>query len=125
MHESLIREDSDEYLQLRDEHGATATVDRPQAALINTKTKKLEVWPSTYMNGTYETDDTFEVTYVVMPTMNNISSSSTVNVPPMVETSFIYYIAYLVLLGYGDARAPRMLEVAFMNIGKHDDKQRQ
>ena len=79
--DSLLKEDSDEYLQLRDVNGAEATNDRPQAALINTKQKKVEVWPAT--------NNTFTLTYakaLSATELNNIVTTATtkVNVPVLV-----------------------------------------
>ena len=82
-------EDSDEYLQLFDNYGATGTVDRPQAAMINKNIKEIEVWPS-----------------------NNVA------LPPNARTSFIYYLAFLLLSAYGDARSTRMLEIAKMSLSR-------
>ena len=122
MGDSVLREDSDEYMQLRDSYGANATLDRPQAALINTKTKKVEVWP-------VEGAGSFTITYVVAPptsSLGNIYNDSTeIGVPPMLETSFIYYLAFLLLSTYGDARAKSMYDIAMLNIGYSEDRQRQ
>lgn len=118
--DSLIKEDSDEYLQLRDTNGAEATADRPQAALVNTKQKKVEVWP--YAN------QTFTLTYIRALTdadLANIVGSTEVNIPASVETSFIYYLAYLLCCAYGDARAKSMFDIATLNLGRTEDKQRQ
>lgn len=118
--DSLISEDSDEYLQLSDTHGAAATNDRPQAALVNTKQKKVEVWP--------HTNNSFTLTYIRALTaseIDNISDSTNVTLPALVETSFIYYLAYLLCCAYGDGRAKSMFEIATMNLGRTDDKQRQ
>lgn len=117
--DSLIKEDSDEYLQLRDVNGAAATDDRPQAALVNTRQKKVEVWPGT---------GTFTLTYIINPSLSSVnveSDSTTVNIPDAVETSFIYYLAYLLLSAYGDARSNRMLEIAMQGLGRSEDRQRQ
>jgi hypothetical protein len=118
--DSLIKEDSEEYLQVHDTNGAEATVDRPQASLMNTKTKKVEVWPGT---------GTFTITYIkALSTsdLGNLNNDSTeVGVPAQVETSFIYYLAYLLLTAYGDARAKGMYDVATLNLGRTEDKQRQ
>ena len=116
--ESLIKEDSGEYLQLRDTNGAAATNDRPQAALINTKTRKVEVWPGT---------GTFTLTYISLPTLSvtEMTDSTPVGIPAALETSFIYYLAYLLLSAYGDGRAKNMLDIATLNLGKSEDKQRQ
>ena len=118
--DSLIKEDSDEYLQLRDDNGAAATIERPQAALINTKKKAVEVWPATI--------GVVKLTYIRALTdadLSGIVDETTVNLPVSVETSFIYYLAYLVCCAYGDGRAKSMFEIATMNLGKTDDKQRQ
>lgn len=112
--DSLLKEDSDEYLQLRDASGAEATNDRPQAALINTKQKKVEVWPTT--------GNTFTLTYAKALSASEVNSIKTtnavINVPVLVETSFVYYLAYLVLTAYGDTRREGMLEIAKQNLGK-------
>lgn len=110
--DSLLREDSPEYLQLRDTNGAAATIDRPQAALINTKTKAIEVWPT-------ENAGTFTVTYVNSPSVASLSAitvNTDITIPPLAETSFIYYLAYLLLSAYGDSRAKSMFEIATLNM---------
>ena len=129
MGESVLREDSGEYLQLHDENGAEATIDRPQAALINTKQKSVEVWPASYTSNGSSVSDKFTVTYVVTPSVSELENldkdETEVGIPPMVETSFVYYLAYLLLSAYGDARAKSMFEIATLNLGRTDDKQRQ
>lgn len=120
--DTLIKEDSDEYLAVNDTNGAQATKDRPQAALVNTKTKKVEVFP-------VESGDTFSLTYITTISASDLQNlnvdSTEVGIPAQVETSFIYYLAYLLLTAYGDARAKSMFDVATLNIGKSEDKQRQ
>ena len=117
--DSLIKEDSDEYLQVHDTNGAEATIDRPQASLMNTKVKKVEVWPGT---------GTFTLTYIKALAASDIQNlnvdSTEVGVPAQVETSFIYYLAYLLLTAYGDTRAKSMYDVATLNLGRTEDKQR-
>ena len=120
MGESLLKEDSEEYLQLMDSYGAQATADRPQAALIETATKAVEIWP-------HAEDDEWELTKLVMPSttdLDNATESTDVAIPPLLKTSFLYYLAFLVLSAYQDSRAARMLEIAKMNLGLTDDKQR-
>ena len=120
--DSILKEDSDEYLQLYDENGATATKDRPQAALVNTKKKKVEVWP-------VEAGDMFTLTYVTAISDSDLGDltkdTTDVGIPAQVETSFIYYLAYLLLTAYGDARAKGMFDVATLNLGRSEDRQRQ
>lgn len=113
---SPLEEDSDEYLQLYDQDGAAATADRPQAVLIEKATRELEVWPK----GT-----TAEVTYITSIDAENAIYTETVGtatiekiaLPPRSKSSLIYYIAFLVLSAYGDARSTRMLEIAKLNLG--------
>jgi hypothetical protein len=58
--------------------------------------------------------------------LGNLNNDSTeVGIPTQVETSFIYYLAYLLLTAYGDARAKGMYDVATLNLGRTEDKQRQ
>lgn len=120
MGSSLLKEDSDEYLQLSDEYGADATADRPQAALIETAEKKVQVFP-------HDDGPSYELTKLVMPSnsdLGNLKDTSTVNIPPLLETSFIYYLAFLTLSAYDDSRSQRMLDIAKMSLGKTDDNQR-
>ena len=120
--DTLIKEDSDEYLAVNDTNGAQATKDRPQAALVNTKTKKVEVFPA-------ESGDAFSLTYITTISasdLQNLNDDSTeVGIPAQVETSFIYYLAYLLCSAYGDARAKSMFDIATLNLGRSEDKQRQ
>lgn len=108
-----VAEDSEEYLQFRDEYGAQATLDRPMAALIEKANKEVEVWP---------TGSSAEITYISDPSVNISSSeseSTDVPLPPRAKSAFIYYLAFLVLSAYEDSRAARMLEIAKINIGKN------
>lgn len=106
-------EDSPEYLQFRDQFGASAVEDRPMAAIIEKATKQIEVWP---------TGNSAEVTYIQDPNVSiasDAADSTSVALPPRAKSAFIYYLAFLVLSAYEDSRAPRMLEIAKMNIGKN------
>lgn len=118
--DSLIREDHDDYLQLRDDNGATATAERPQAAILNTKKKKIEVWPG---------EGTFLLTYIKALSVSDISNldndQTEVGIPDNVETSFVYYLAYLLCTAYGDSRAKSMYDNAVVSLGRSQDRQRQ
>lgn len=107
----LLTEDSDEYLQLRDDSGAAATADRPQAVLIEKSTREIEVWP---------TGASVEYTYVANVEPKGIEGTggeiAAYALPPRVKTSFIYYLAFLLLSAYGDERSGRMLEIAMQNL---------
>ena len=125
-----LREDSEEYYQIYDENGANATYDRPQAAIIDKATKQLEVWPWTAASvDPVHAADTIEYTYVADVNADDPNYhfhyegvtdplQERYPLPPRVKTAFIYYLAFLVLSAYEDSRAPRMLEIAKMNIGK-------
>lgn len=109
-----FREESDEYLALWDSHGATATTDRPQAAVIDKSVKELELWP---------VSDGDEVEYSYVADVSDVQdytdpTVTSVSLPPKMKTAFIYYIAFLLLSAYGDARSIRMLEIAKMNVGR-------
>ena len=112
---SLLTEDSDEYLQLYDDNGATATADRPQAVLIEKSTREIEVWP---------TGTSAEYTYVANINTEEAIKKRTegtttvyyVALPPRVKTSFIYYLAFLLLSAYGDPRSEKMLQIAMQNL---------
>ena len=117
-----IGEDSEEYYQLYDENGATATYDRPQAALIEKSVRELEVWPwklgetidVTYVSNVDPEDNAFDV--VVVPGEHPVTERH-YPLPPKSRTAFIYYLAFLLLSAYGDGRADKMLAIAKMNIG--------
>lgn len=115
-----LEEDSDEYLQLLDTNGATATIDRPQAAIIDKATKELEVWP-------WATGQSVSLTYVAdvdTDIDSSSSSSATVAIPPRTKSAFIYYIAFLTLSAYEDSRSVRMLEIARMNLTRTENTQK-
>lgn len=110
-----VSEDSEEYLQLYDSYGAAATSDRPQAAIIDKAERELEVWP-------WSSGKTVDVTYVIDTegetynvTIGGVSVEK-IAIPPKSKTAFIYYLAFLLLSAYNDARSARMLEIAKMNL---------
>ena len=121
-----IAEDSEEYLQLYDTNGATATMDRPVAALIEGETRKLEVWPIRISAS--ESPIAFSYSYIAATGDNSFDviidegeptehTETHYPLPPKAATAFLYYIAFLLLSAYGDPRAERMLAIAKMNLG--------
>lgn len=109
-----LSEDSEEYLQLYDANGAKATVERPQAAIVLAAQKKLEVYPKVSFTYTYVKDP-------IASGANFVSNGA--NIPGRAKGAFIYYLAFLTLSAYGDPRAPRMLEIAKMNVSRADSEQ--
>jgi hypothetical protein len=100
-------------LQLYDTNGATATADRPQAVLIEKATREIEVWPTgTSAEYTYVANVDAEIQSRTVGT----DTEYFVAIPPRVKTSFIYYLAFLLLSAYGDSRSERMLEIAMQNL---------
>lgn len=111
----LLAEDSDEYLQLYDENGATATLDRPQAVLIEKSIREIEVWP-TGLSAEYTYVANVDANDVIKTRQEGGDTVEYVALPPRIKTSFIYYLAFLLLSAYGDARGERMLEIAMQNL---------
>lgn len=107
-----LDEASDEYLMLSD-GTAEASLDRPQAAIINGNPKTLEVFPD---------GNSYEIVMVCVPSnsitqLSSASVSTAVPIPPKLRGAFIYYTAYLVLASDGDSRASAMLETAKGMLG--------
>lgn len=108
-----IEEDSEEALMLYDANGATATIERPQAVIVNKAKREIELWPKP------DVPALVEATIVVEPSAIDEMESgldTTVAIPPKTKTAFLYYIAYLLLSAYGDARSERMLSIAKENL---------
>lgn len=106
-----ISEDSEEYYQLFNTYGATATYDRPQAAIVDKATKQMELWP-------WKSGDSVALTYVASVEPVGIGSPITAYAfPPLARTSIIYYIAFLLLSAYNDPRAEVMFNIAKANLG--------
>lgn len=109
-----IEEDSQEYLELND-GTATATADRPQAAIIRIRPCQIEAWPAG------STSNQLRLTYLVMPDLSDLDSdlsdSKDINVPSSLKTAFIYYICYLVCSAWNNnTQGTVMLNIAKMNL---------
>ena len=103
-----ISEDSEEYL-MQSDPTAKADKTRPMAALIESSPNKLELFP-------HETTSC-SLTYVTYPTEASGEVTS-VSIPPKARTAYLYYLAYLVMVAYGDSgKAQLMLGTAKMNAG--------
>lgn len=110
-----IKEDSGEYL-CGTNSVSSPTKDRPQAAIIEKSKKILEVNPATK-------GDVVEYTYISDLSSNSSSATSAsddVSIPKKTETSFIYYLAFLVLSAYADSRSERMYQIAKENLARSD-----
>lgn len=108
-----IPDTADDAVMMFDE-SARATPDRPMAVVMGGNPVRVLVQP--YADGA----GSVEVTYVGTP--GNVDASddtAEVTVPPAVRNAFLYYIAYLLLTAYGDARAQAMLAVAVQSVGNN------
>ena len=111
-----IEEDSDKYIELSDDT-ATATQNRPVAAIIRTDPLKLELWPGG------STGNIIQISYVNYPDFGTESitasddATTTLYIPDKLRSAYLYYIAFLVMAAYGDNRASVMLSIAKMNLG--------
>lgn len=114
---NLVEEDSDEYAMMWDST-EKGTVDLPRAGICHTNPVEIHFQP-------YTSSDTFEVSYVADPSENisELTDETTVVLPPKIKTSFIYYIAYLVMIAYENfTKATQCYNVAVQNLGlKQDD----
>lgn len=106
-----ISEDSDAYLMLSDDI-AQATVDRPQAVLVNSNPKRIEIFP-----GNCDVELTIVCTPSNLTEEDLMNNDKEINIPSKSQSSFIYYIAFLVESAYGDTKANTMLAIAKMNLG--------
>ncbi len=106
-----VDDTEDSALMMFDETSA-GTVDRPQAVLMRESPAVILVQPK----GLSAT-----VSYISVP--NNVSIDDTtddntdISVPQGMRSAFVYYIAYLLLTAFGDARAQSMLSVAVVELG--------
>lgn len=108
-----ILDTSEEYLALGDDT-ATATADRPVAALVMDNPKKLELWP--YTSGSVTMTISCIPTYAISQ-LDKASLSTMVPIPPKAHLPFIYYTAYLLLLSYKDNAAAAYRDVALTALG--------
>lgn len=104
----LVTEDSEEFLEFSDTT-ARATAERPKAAIIRSDGIYIKPWPVTE-------GASYDYTCITLPPY--AVGDTTIPLPPLCKSAFIYYIAFLVLSAYGDARANNMLSIANINIGR-------
>lgn len=111
-----IEDTDDEVLQMFDE-STQGTIDRPQAAIMRTTPLKLLVQP-------IPTDNKVTVSYVGVPTDITTSATGTtsVDISDNFKSSFIYYLAYLLLSAYEDSKANQMYNIALQMLGANQTK---
>lgn len=105
-----ILDTSDDALLMFDET-AKGTADRPLATVMQGSPTRILVQP-------YTSTDTAEIVYIgISSDIDTSSDDSTVEVPTIHESAFIYYIAYLLLTAYQDPRAQAMFAIAVQLTG--------
>ena len=111
-----IEDTDDEVLQMFDE-STQGTIDRPQAAIMRTTPLKLLIQP-------IPTDNKVTVSYVGVPTDITTSATGTtsVDISDNFKSSFIYYLAYLLLSAYEDSKANQMYNIALQMLGANQTK---
>lgn len=105
-----IPDTSDDALLMFDET-AKGTADRPLATVMQGSPTRILVQP-------YNSTDTAEIVYIgISSDIDTSSDDSTVEVPTIHESAFIYYIAYLLLTAYQDPRAQAIFAIAVQLTG--------
>lgn len=109
-----VEDTSDDALLMFDET-AMGTLDRPQAAIMRTTPLKLLVQPIA---------ETVTVSYVGVPTVisKDNDKKESVDISDNFKSSFIYYLAFLLLSAYDDSKANQMYNIALQMLGVNQSK---
>ena len=109
-----VEDTSDDALLMFDET-AMGTIDRPQAAIMRTTPLKLLVQPKA---------ETVTVSYVGVPTgtSKDNDEKESVDISDNFKSSFIYYLAFLLLSAYDDSKANQMYNIALQMLGVNQSK---
>ena len=109
-----VEDTSDDALLMFDET-AMGTIDRPQAAIMRTTPLKLLVQPKA---------ETVTVSYVGVPTgtSEGTDGKQNVDISDNFKSSFIYYLAFLLLSAYDDSKANQMYNIALQMLGANQSK---
>ena len=109
-----VEDTSDDALLMFDET-AMGTLDRPQASIMRTTPLKLLVQPKAA---------TITVSYVGVPTVisKDNDGKESVDISDNFKSSFIYYLAFLLLSAYDDSKANQMYNIALQMLGVNQSK---
>ena len=109
-----VEDTSDDALLMFDET-AMGTIDRPQAAIMRTTPLKLLVQPKA---------ETVTVSYVGVPTgtSKDTDEKESVDISDKFKSSFVYYLAFLLLSAYDDSKANQMYNIALQMLGVNQSK---
>lgn len=111
-----VEDTSDDALLMFDET-AMGTIDRPQAAIMRTTPLKLLIQPM-------PSSATVTVSYVGVPTGTSTGTDGkqNVDISDNFKSSFIYYLAFLLLSAYDDSKANQMYNIALQMLGANQSK---
>lgn len=98
---------SDSALTMFDET-AKGTKERPQAVVMRTSPLKILIQP-------YSEENEVSLSFIGVSSGN--AEGGNVSIPQKLRSAFIYYIAYLLLSAYGDAKAQTMYNIAVQQLG--------
>lgn len=105
-----ILDTSDDAMLMFDDT-AKGTANRPLATVMQGSPTQILVQP-------YTSTDTAEIVYIgIASDIDTSSDDTTVDIPTIHESAFIYYIAYLLLTAYQDPRAQAMFAIAVQLTG--------
>lgn len=105
-----ILDTSDDAMLMFDDT-AKGTLNRPLATVMQGSPTRILVQP-------YTSTDTAEIVYIgIASDIDTSSDDTTVDIPTIHESAFIYYIAYLLLTAYQDPRAQAMFAIAVQLTG--------
>lgn len=105
-----ILDTSDDAMLMFDDT-AKGTLNRPLATVMQGSPTQILVQP-------YTSTDTAVIVYIgISSDIDTSSDDSTVDIPTIHESAFIYYIAYLLLTAYQDPRAQAMFAIAVQLSG--------
>lgn len=113
-HKAVIpMEDTDDAEAEMFDDTAIGTVEKPMAAIMRVTPLQLLVQPK-------PTDDEVTISYVGVPnsiTTDSDDGSQSVEISETFKSSFIYYLAYLLLSAYEDTKASLMYTIALQQLG--------
>lgn len=102
-------EDTDDEALMMFDDTANGTFDRPQAAIMRENPIRILLQPK---------PEEAVISFVGVPKNVSISSSETdVAIPDKLSNAFIYYLAFLLLSAYNDAKATQMYTIAMQQLG--------
>lgn len=105
-------EDTDDAALTMFDESSLGTNDRPQASIMREEPLSVLVQP-------FPNDGVATVSYVGIPKdiTTDSDGNESVDIPEKFKSSFIYYIAFLLLSAYDDSKASQMYTIALQQLG--------